>query len=486
MKNDRTVTNIFDLGAGRYPHMKITVEQFPRALATRRIEDDEAEYFGAFLSKTAVRILIDFLNKTFRLRTCDIPIDGSFPVPCTQFYRRRCVAPCVDSLCSRDRYLDLVESARLFLANDRDAFRSLLNTHIRELAEDLDFENAATFRDILTAVERFWKQSRWQVWLNDAVDTYAIDDTPDGWNIYLVTHRGRSVLGRKVFAVDRNEAEAVDVALAEIIENFYFFHLPREIRVARDFAGRKNVADKLAARFGRKATIRVTAPQVAINAARGLILSHAEQEIDEMKRIATPEWISGELERIFELGAPPERIEAFDVAHISGTGFVSAAAVWRSGTFLSAEYNFLVSAEKSELATLVEGVRVRLTEVERPKPDLILLDGGRPQLNAVMKLVEILELPPVVAAVKPKGKHSSVSAFLTPETAVNFDPLSHAHSMLQLLRDEAHDLANRVHRDYREMMPFYELAGVEKPLVVPIRFHAENGGAEDLIPIATR
>lgn len=486
MKNDRTVNNIFDLGAGRYPHMKVTAEAFPRVLATRRVEDDNADYFGAFLPKTAARILIDFLNRTFRLRTCDIPIDGSFPVPCTQFYRRRCVAPCVAKLCSRDRYVDLVETVRLFLRNDRDAFRGLLSANIEALADELDFENAALFRDILAAVERYWKRPRWQVWLSDAVDTYAVDHTPDGWNIYLVTHRGRNVLGRKVFRVDRNEIEAIDLAVARIIEGFYVFHLPREIRVARDFVGRKELAERLSERFGRAAIIRVTSPVAAINAARGLLLSQAEQEIDEMKAIATPEWITGELARMFALPRTPHRIEAFDVAHISGTGFVSANAVWQNGSFLSADYDFLVSSQTSEPAALAESVHHRLTLEKKPAPDLIVLDGGKAQLNAVMKLEGDIPLPPLVAAVKPRGKHSSIASFLTTKTEIHFDPYSPAHSMLQLLRDEAHDLANRVHRDYREMFPFYEIAGEARPLVVPIRFHAENGGAEDLIPIPTR
>ena len=91
-----------------HPHIKLTNEDFPRPLATRILRDDGDEYFGAFLSRTNVRILIDFLNRTFRLRSCAIEIDGSFPVPCTQSYAKRCVAPCVASLCARERYLELM------------------------------------------------------------------------------------------------------------------------------------------------------------------------------------------------------------------------------------------------------------------------------------------------------------------------------------------------------------------------------------------
>ena len=109
-------------------------------------------------------------------------------------------------------------------------------------------------------------------------------------------------------------------------------------------------------------------------------------------------------------------------------------------------------------------------------------------MNAVRKqLKDVPRRPPMIAAIKPKGRHSAIANFLTESGELYpFDIDSPAHAMLQLLRDEAHDLSNRAHRDWREMMPFYEHEGFEHPLVVPLRFHAENGGADDLIPIETR
>lgn len=489
MKNDRPVNDISDLGANRYPHFKLTAESFPRILATRRIEDDGDEYFGAFLTKTAVRILIDFLNRTFKLRTCDIPIDGSFAMPCTQFYRRRCVAPCVSRLCGQDEYLTLVRLARLFVANQRGPFRKAVTEIIEEFSNDLEFENATKYRDILQAVEKYWTNDRLQVWLDDAIDTYAVEDTPDGCDIFLVTHRGRNVLGRKVFAVPREEFESSDEALARLIGSFYLYHLPKEIRVSRDFYGRAELTHRLAERFGRKTKISVANLRAkGINAYRGLMLSHDEHELDRAKPTASPEIISSKLETIFGLKARPKRVEALDVAHISGTRFVAASAVWENGRFLSAEYQFILSREKSELAALADGVHRSLSEPNRKRPDVVLLDGGKSQLNSVLKTLAGREdLPAIIAAVKPPGRHNSIAAFLRQgREPISFDVDSPAHAMLQLLRDEAHDLANRTHRDYREMMPIYEAEGFDKPLVVPLRFHAANGGAEDLIPIDAR
>lgn len=130
-----------------YPHLKITDEKFPRLLVTRKIENDSAEYFGAFLPETGVRFFLDFLNKIFRLRTCTLDIDGEFSVPCPQFYAKRCVAPCVESLCDEKEYAETVELLRLFLQNRRKDFEKLLLEKIETLAEVLDFETASEWRD---------------------------------------------------------------------------------------------------------------------------------------------------------------------------------------------------------------------------------------------------------------------------------------------------------------------------------------------------
>src|SRR5688500_331075 len=160
-----------------HPHLKLTNETFPRAPATRIVKEDGDEYFGGFLNRTAVSILIDFLNRTFRLRTCTISIDGNFPVPCTQYYVRRCVAPCVSSLCEQEQYIEIVHLVRLFLRNDRDLLLSEITRKIDRAADTLDFETAAYFRDMIQKLESYWSQRRYQVWLEDTVDTFELSVT---------------------------------------------------------------------------------------------------------------------------------------------------------------------------------------------------------------------------------------------------------------------------------------------------------------------
>lgn len=541
MKNDLPIKNIASSQPDLYPHLKITRETFPRIFATRRIEDDDAEYFGAFLPKTATRILMDFVNKVFRMRTCDIPINGSFPVPCTQYYRKRCLAPCVTSICDAERYMEMVGLVRLFLADQRDLLRKALKNHIRDNSDELDFEEAAYWRDILDDVEKYWKNPRWDVWLDTAVDTYEYELNDAGLTIFLVTQRGRNVVGRKVFTFPGGETPSPDEAIAEIISTFYRFHLPKEISIPVDIENRKKIADDLSHRFGRTVKIVVTQNKKRVASGRALTTARDDSELDKIK----PKLLPGEIARIlrdqFDLDCPPRKIAAFDVAHISGQGFVAASSVWRDDDLRRGEYEFHFSSAGSELNALAEAVAKSMLEIS--SPDLVVIDGGKSQLNAVQKGIDGGPQPScgIVAAVKPAGRHSAISRFLlSGGSEVLFDVDDPSHSMLQLLRDDAHDLANRVHRDLRDMGHHYELAailpglnekerrrliaklgsvrnllavnetelvalaGEEKgkaiiadinahlarepgpilPFVVPVRFDAEGGNAEDMRPIA--
>jgi excinuclease ABC subunit C len=524
-----------------HPHIKLTNEDFPRPLATRILRDDGDEYFGAFLNRTNLRILIDFLNRTFRLRSCAIEIDGTFPVPCTQYYAKRCVAPCVASLCGRERYLEIVDLPRLFLRNDRELFLATITKKIETAAGALDFETAAFFRDILREVESFWSKPRWQVWLDDAVDTFDLDVQDDLFYVIVVTQRGRRSLGDLVFAFPNKAGVDPTTALGEIIDQFYIHHLPREIRVSDDFAVRAALEKRLAMRFGRKVVISVAGEgNRRITAERAVDLTKARHAMELTKRRVTTTGLQDELVATFRLERRPLRIEAFDAAHISATGFAAAVAVWSDGKELPDEYAHWLSDRTSELDTLRAFVGSR---VGPTRPDIVLVDGGHPHLRAARHGVETAGIEAtVIAAVKPGGKHSSISHFLTSDNArIDFDLDKHSHRLLKRLRDDAHDLANTTHRLGRDMMHFYELAAIlpslnererqellrefgsiraitsidsaelvkrfgkkraaaverdltaflegrspaPEPLIVPIRFVETDGAAEDLIPIAT-
>ncbi|MEO8572433.1 MAG: UvrB/UvrC motif-containing protein [Pyrinomonadaceae bacterium] len=527
--------------AAVYPHIKLTNERFPRALATRILKDDGDEYFGAFLNRTSVRILIDFLNRTFRLRTCTIAIDGSFPVPCTQYYAKRCVAPCVASLCDEDSYAELVGFVRLFLRNERELFLAAITKKIERAASDLDFETAAYFRDMLQKVENFWSNARWRVWLDDTVDTFELIENDGIISVIIISQRRSRTLGEIVYSFAMQAKTPSTQVLADLIAQFYRFHLPREIRVSKDFDGRTVLAKELGKKFGRKLNIVLaTGASPRVTTARALDRTRDRLELEAKSDKPDAAAIKRSLAQIFALDVPPSRIEVFDAAHISATGFAAGVSVWKDGYEIHDEYAHWVSDRESELETLRAFVADR---VPRTAPDLIVIDGGLPQLNAALAAINDLDQPPrAIAAVKPKGKHTSISHFLTDDgRRIEFDRDAAAFHLLQRLRDDAHALANSTHRLGRDMMHFYELAAMApslnererqellreagslraiadldrefyvkrfgakkgkdivtaiaafrsgdvspKPLIVPISFVELAGSADDLIPIDTR
>src|SRR5687767_12825134 len=244
-------------GRPLYPHLKLTRDPFPRLLSTRVIHDDDAEYFGPFLTRSATRILIDLINRTFRLRTCTIDIDGSFPFPCTQYYAKRCVAPCVSSLCGAEEYSNQVELSRLFLRNDREEFEFSVNSLIGSAANGLDYERAAFYRDILTRAQKFWADPRARVWLNDAVDTFVVETEGDAATVFVITTRGPRPLGSRAFQFTVFEETDVREAVSDIIRQFYRVGVPREIRIPFDLEDRKELERELKIRAGRAVRITV-------------------------------------------------------------------------------------------------------------------------------------------------------------------------------------------------------------------------------------
>ena len=470
-----------------YPHIKLTREEFPRLLATRIVTNTSDEYFGAFLTKTSVRILIDFLNRTFRLRSCDIEIDGSFPLPCTQYFAKRCVAPCVSSLCSEEFHQEIADLARIFLRNERELFVKEISRKIEAASDDLDYETAAFWRDILNNVETYWSKPRWQVWLEDAVDTYEIEVMGDTIRVYLITQRGRHVIGSHVFEFDCRDDAVSAEAVSDVIRQFYTHYLPREIRIPARVPGRRELAESLQRRFGRAVRITTTNPgNRRASTVRALVRSRNRVELENATPRKTVAEIQMALRGIFELKELPKRIEAFDIAHISATGFAGGMSVWEEGEMRPELFRHWLSDESSELDALRFVVGQRYAEMG-DTPTLLLIDGGRSHLKAAVGALEMLpdNRLSVISVVKPRGKHSSVSHFLTEEgRRIEFDPSSEAHLLLQTLRDEAHDLANAVHRESRDMLHFYERRGV-KPLIVPIRFMEKGGQADDLRPIVT-
>jgi excinuclease ABC subunit C len=446
-----------------YPHLKITREKFPRLLVTRKIENEAAEYFGAFLPETGVRFLLDFLTRTFRMRNCTIPIDGNFPLPCTQFYEKLCVAPCVKNICNEIEYAEFVLLVRLFLQDKKEDFEEFLHQKITSSAEILDFETATFWRDILLNVQSVWKEKNLHLRLDDTIDTFEITEKNNEIFIYLVTQRGRRILGKRVFVFEKKDNFALEICLSQFLWQFYRFYAPKEIRVPLNFPNREFLIKVLSRRENREIKINIIkSADKKITTERAFGRTKFEFDFRQIKPPLNYKDLQIELIKELKLKYTPRRIECFDVAHISATNFVAAKAVWANGEFLTNEYRFWFLEESSELKMLEKGIE-KSFETQDKQPDLVLIDGGKPQLNAALKALKKIGRRKfsLIAAVKPSDRHNEVSHFIH-ETGKIFEmnPDSDAMQFLVRLRDEAHELANRIHRTLRDTSHFYELASI--------------------------
>lgn len=452
-------------GGELYPHLKVTGEKFPRLLATRKVLDTKSEYFGPFLPITSLRVWLYHLNRIFRLRSCDLELDGNFPQPCALYFTKKCLAPCVSELCTEDRYAEHVRALTLFLEGDLGLYEQHVLAKIEGYAGDLDFEAAAHWRDILSNSMQLALSKRFDVRIDRAVDTYSLIETSDSLIVYLVTSRGRRLIGNREFLFEKSPENTAEAVLEKVLRGFYRFHVPREIRLPFPFGKRTELRKAYFERFGRDVKITVHGDELNDIAQDRLRRTVIEFELEKIGEQVTPDEISKELKAIFGLRKAPKRIEAFDVAHISNLDFVAASCVWEGGEIRPDQMRFRVVEAENEPQAMALGVMERLTLP--PAPGLLVIDGGKGQLNAVMAELKKAEAEgiPMISAAKPPGKHKDIAYFLKADgTRIEFEPGNRTHELLRELRDEAHQNANELHRQHRENKYIFEDAHIMRVL----------------------
>lgn len=491
-----------------YPFLVLTTsERFPRLLITRRPDliAKQDTLYGAFLPETMVRRLIDFIARVFRPHPCELDIDGSFDAPCPEYFLHRCQAPCVASICDDQKYQKIIEAVHLLLSNRGAELLSRLDQEIQTQAENLEFERAAETHNARQSVSEILSDTKWQIRAEDFTDvlTTRVENETEA-HIHLNTlRRGKSVGGKhfvyRIGASDeiRSEGDAVKF----FIKDFYKYYLPKKIYVSRDFSGRRQLEKDLSERFAaqkRKAEIIAGTPPEKLPPSIFATQRRAEILLDNsrIRKMRDADQIAAEMQQIFALKNAPRRIECFDVAHLAGKEIVAARVVGRDGKTMRDEEIVWHFENLSETEAMAESVRERLKLLPAKRvelPDLILLDGGKAQLNAVKKVLRefALENLPLIAAVKPPKRHGKISHFLFGSGGaekIAFDARSDAMNFLQKLRDEAHDLSNSTHREIHALTQiFQKYSASELPrvqlLLVPVRYEMRGGQAGNLAPI---
>src|SRR6266542_2416225 len=453
-----------------YPHLKLTVnEPFPKCVITRRIQHDGALYFGPFLPASMARKTIDLINRTFQLRTCDIEIDGKAPRPCLEYHIKRCLGPCVKGLCTPLQYQEAVRDVRLLLEGRNKELADALAERMTQASADLRYEMAAKYRDLRKTVIKLSEQQKMATSPERDVDIFAYYREGRRLALQLFTMREGHIVGRREFFWEDLAEDDFDPAsfLSDVLAQYYTTdYVPKEIHVPVDFEDRELLEKALTERKGRR--VRILDPQRGEK--RDLIdlgEKNAKLAFEQRFRVLKPDMklVLEELQETLELPRFPARIESFDISHIQGAENVAGMVVCDNGKMNRSEYRkFRIKtvAGANDVASMREAVLRRyrrLLDEGKPLPDLVMIDGGKGQLNAAADAMRELDLEavPMVGVVKPPLKHNQVSYLLVKgreHEPIYLDPHSLILRLLQMIRDETHRYALSYHRKRRELRDF--------------------------------
>jgi excinuclease ABC subunit C len=461
----------------QYPHIKVTREPFPKAVITRKITKDGANYYGPFLPASLASKTLDLINRAFQLRTCDIEIDGKLPRPCLEFHLKRCLAPCVKELCKPDEYAEAVRDVKLLLEGKNKQLADELEQRMWVFAEKENYELAAKYRDLRATVLAIGEQQKMATSPDRDVDIVGFYREKQRLALQLFTMREGKIVGRREFFwedLDEGEFDASEF-LGEVLAQYYSTdYVPLEIHVSQDFADREVLEKALTERRGRR--VRILDPKRGQKADMiTLVENNAKIAFEQRFRVLKPDTqkLLEELQAILELPHLPERIESFDISNIQGADNVAGIVVYENGKPARAEYRRLIIKTvegANDFASMNEAVfrrYKRLLNEEKPLPQLIFIDGGKGQLSAAAAAMQSLDLEAItlVGLVKPPKAHNKISHLLRygyEERPVKFEEGAPVFRLVQQIRDETHRTAIEYHRKRREMRDFTsELTAIE-------------------------
>ena len=441
-----------------YPYIKLTLgERFPRVYVTRRLKKDGSVFYGPYFPASLAYRIVDLIHRRFLVPSCNVDLTRYHPRPCLQFYIKRCLGPCVEGLTTPERYGEAVRHVRLLLeGRESDLVRDL---HERMLAasEAQQFEEAARCRDLVSTVEELRERQKMAAAHGEDVDIFGFHQEGPLVAVNLFHLRGgRAVDRREFFWEDLEDFNAREL-FSSLVKQVYLDqpYLPDEIHVPLDFEDREILEELLTEKRGRKVQI-LTPQRGPKRALLELVAKNARHSFERRFRILKPQAreILENLAEVLDLPQPPKRVECFDVSHIQGSDIVASLVVWEAGRMKKSDYRkFIIKtvSGSDDFASMREvvGRRYRrLREEKKPLPDLILVDGGIPQLHAAAAALDALQIinQPLASIAKREEILYVHGRENEPVVLDRHSPVLH---LIQLIRDEAHRCAVTFHRARR-------------------------------------
>lgn len=459
-----------------YPYIKVTLgESYPRVLFSREMKKDKSRYFGPYTSATSVKDTIDLINRLYQLRTCHkkFPRDMGTERPCLNYHIGRCMAPCQGNI-SEETYGQQIGKTLDFLNGNYSAILKELEDKMTEASEDMKFEEAISYRELLKSVKSIAQKQKMTDTDGEDKDIIAMAKDEDEAVVQVFFIRGGRLIGREHFYMTHVSDNTRAEILGSFVKQFYAGtpFIPRELMLQEEIEEWEIIETWLTRRKGSRVHIRV--PKIgareklvdlaAQNAA--LVLSQDRERIkrEEGRTIGAAKEIAAllGLENI-------SRMEAFDISNISGFANVGSMVVFEKGKAKRSDYRkFKIRSVSgpNDYACMKEVLERRFLHgmeewEEREEkqldqelgsftrfPDLLLMDGGRGQVNIALEVLEELGLSiPVCGMVKDDG-HRTRGLYYNNEE-IPIDHRSEGFKLITRIQDEAHRFAIEYHRSLR-------------------------------------
>ena len=452
-----------------YPYIKVTMgEPYPRIMSVRKVKKDKGRYFGPYTSGLAVNNTIDMLHKLFQIRTCSrvLPRDIGKERPCLYHHIGQCMAPC-NGLISQEEYRAKVLKALDFLSGKYDEVRSYLTDRMNEASEALEFEKAAEYRDLLRSIDEI--SSRQKVTALDTDDRDIVGIYKQGTEaiaqVFFI--RDGRLIGREHFHIETDEKEKMGDTVQSFIKQFYTGtpYIPKEIWLQSEISEEELLSEWLSGVKGRK--VRFLTPkkgqkeklvEMAVNNARSIF----ERDADKIKREELR--TRGAMKEIAGLLGLPEisRVESYDISNTQGFESVGSMVVFVDGRPKNNDYrkfriksvsgpNDYASMKEVLTRRFEHGIRERNEEKQSSFtafPDLIMMDGGKGQVNIALEVLSELGLDIPVCGMVKDDRHRTRGLYYENEE-LPIDIHSEGFKLITRIQDETHRFAIEFHKNLR-------------------------------------
>jgi len=453
-----------------FPYLKINVkEEWPGVYTTRRLEDDGSRYFGPFASARSVRQTLKVLKGIFPFRYCKKTITGTDSRACLEYHIGRCLGPCIGAV-SRKEYAEVVKQVIMFLEGKQAKVIRNLRVKMDRASAALDFEKAALYRDQVQAMDKVVEGQRIAAAVSGEQDVIAFSQDGDQAYVQVFFIRDDKLTGRESFVMQGTQQEEPRQIITGFIKQFYGSspNIPPRLLLQYPVEDTAVLKGWLQGRRGGRVDIRVPR-RGSRKQLVDIVAENARQGLEQLKirQLATPKELEAaidEIEKELHLPQPPLRMEAYDISDIQGQAAVGSMVVFEKGKSKPAHYRrFRIKtvAGANDYAMLGEVLRRRFKHLGEEKsvpdtwaivPDLVLIDGGKGQLNAALSALGELGVTSVpVASLAKENEEIYVPRKAKPIVLPRRSP---GLKLLQRLRDEAHRFALGYYHSVRRREAF--------------------------------